>query len=133
MQKYNLNRYGFSIVLPDDWELEQEKNVFTCYNPTEGVGALQISVYYSELKNSIDPRKELIDYLTERNILDDEIIESIESTSSKSSVSYVEEDDYWEVTIMVKRDKIFFITYNCEMQDQLEEQVEVEQILKSIK
>jgi len=133
MQKYNLSRYGFSVVLPDSWKIEQDKNTFTCYNPIEGVGALQISVYYNEPDKKVFHKKELVDYLTEKGIIDDDVIKSIETILSMSSVSYIVNDEYWEIAIMTKKEKIFFITYNCEVQDQLEETKDRKRIIKSIK
>ena len=133
MQTYHLKKYGFSIVLPDKWELTQKNNTVSCFDPINGVGALQISVFFFNSENEISSKEELINFIKKRGISYSDIKQDLNIKQNSTSLQYVQNDEFWYVMVLVDVGKIFFITYNCEIQDQFIEIDEIEKIISGIK
>ena len=63
MKVYNYPDADLSFQYPDNWTIEQEKNVLSIFDPENGVGSLQFSFYQVPNPQIISVKNELEDYL----------------------------------------------------------------------
>ena len=59
MRRYTDDKFGFVFLYPNDWTWEKEDNVISIYNPENGLGALQFSIYYVGNDSRVDLKTEL--------------------------------------------------------------------------
>ncbi len=126
MKTFKYNDSDFSLLLPDNWILEREENLLSIYDPENGVGALQLSIYYIEESRKVSLKDELIEFLAARH----------QSFDVNEQVGYafchVNEDGvYWKYWLIQKANIIAFATYNCAMIESNKETELIESIIQS--
>ncbi len=125
----NITTQHFSIALPKSWVDESTHGVYTFFDPEDGYGALQISVYR---------KKDII----KADILD--LIKDTEDLSQLKEVEYADFNGFELITIdeatnffrkiwAFNGDLMLFITYNCDTKDKERETKLVDKILLSLK
>ncbi|MEL6821685.1 MAG: hypothetical protein AAFP70_07995 [Calditrichota bacterium] len=139
MVKYFPNSSWYSLELPQGWVSEAGENNTAFYDEINGVGAIQITAY-SFPKNARpipEPRRELIEYLQTQNASGWNSKDIKDHITDKAKIASCEFEDqserkFWKVQINIANNKLIFITYNCDVNDQTIEIKLVETILDSL-
>lgn len=127
MKVYKINE-GISFSFPSNWLVEHDNNLISVFDPQNGVGALQFSIYEIKDTNSINLVEKLSDYLEEKH----------GAVSVKLFIDYsysdlTDEDGvYWRYWLFSKKNRIIFVSYNCAQEDIGQEDTEIMQIIKSL-
>lgn len=133
MQQYNFE--NISLSKWPEWELQSEDGVISIYDPVNGVGALQVSVYNIPYEGESDLKSELAEFVTD--YIEEEIREKIISTSQlNDGYAFVElenTENYWLFILFRDLNTVAFITYNCELEDKKIEMSRIWEVIKSIK
>lgn len=119
---------GINAEIPSDWELEENGNLMSLYNPENGVGALQLSFYNVGDASSIDVTKELEKYIEDKH--ENFIIKTI----NRHAYGDTEDEDgvYWRYWLFLEKSIVIFVSYNCDESDKGVEDHLVDRILGSI-
>ena len=123
--RYMDNKFGFIFFYPNDWIWEKEENIITVYNPKNGLGALQFSIYYVGNDREINLKVELEDFLEDYNSFKVEIIED------KAYSRIKDEDRIWYYWFFQSGNSLILATYNCEIKDEGKENELIKNILNS--
>ena len=123
--RYMDNKFGFIFFYPNDWIWEKEENIITVYNPKNGLGALQFSIYYVGNDREINLKVELEDFLEDYNSFKVEIIEG------KAYSRIKDEDRIWYYWFFQSGNSLILATYNCEIKDEGKENELIKNILNS--
>jgi len=126
MQIFKYNDSDLSFSIPDNWVFEREKNLISVYEPHDGVGALQFSIYYIDEDRDISLQSELIEFLNGKH----------SKFEVKNILNYVycflnENGTYWKYWLFRKNIILVFATYNCAMNDADKESEVIERIIQS--
>ena len=119
----------FYIIVPDNWELVDDKEIIAIYDSYNGLGALQFSFYQIPNQNKVSLTNELEDFLFDKYenmkviIVDNNAYFDIED----------EEGIYWRYWLQEVFQKLIFISYNCEKSNRGKEDEVVNAIIKSLK
>ncbi len=126
MKILNLNN-DLKLTAPDNWEIETDENIVSLFNTDNGVGALQFSFYQVGDIDSIDLKKELFEYLSDKY---ENITVTLVNSCAYSNVT--SGNRHWKYWLLKKKKEVIFISYNCNENDRnLEGQI-VDNIVKSI-
>lgn len=126
MKNYQYNEQ-FGFTFPNSWEIENDENLVSVYDPENGLGALQFTLYGVDDPSDIDLISELEDYLGDRHRNFD-----IENGDGFVHSNVRDEDGvWWRYWFFIKDKTLVFATYNCDQQDKGKEDQEVEKIIKS--
>ncbi len=128
MKKYDILPNGLGIIFPDDWTVEMEGNIVSVYNPVNGVGALQFSIYQSFDSSDINLKEFLAEYLRDkfRNLN----ISEFDKYVTAESIDL--ENKWWKFWLFTKTKALIFASYNCSKDFILEEQFKAEKIVESL-
>ena len=118
---------GFVITLPDDWEIKNDSDVLSLFDPNNGIGALQFSPFTPPDINAIDPVKELKDYLESKYP-----VVSIRLADNTAVSNVIDDDLFWRYWLIKGEKSILFVSYNCLNIDRGKEDKVIDEILKSI-
>lgn len=127
MKKYCDKTTGLYFEYPDEWSLEKDENVLSLYDPIDGVGAIQFSMYKVPNDKNLGLKQELDEYLTDNGYVNFEI---------KKGNSFVythvsQENKYWQYWMFIKDDYLIFVSYNCQIDDSSKEIEEINNIVDS--
>ena len=118
---------GIEVKMPDNWKVEEEGNVVSLYDPENGVGALQFSIYKAN-SSSINVSDELEDYIDDKHEHLD-----IKQISNYAYCDIIDEDDvYWRYWLFLKMDDVVFVSYNCDETDKNHEYDLINDIIESV-
>ena|ERR1700719_4055564 len=128
MKKFDHQEADLSFTYPDDWEIEQEKNIVSVYNPINGVGALQFSFYQIGNDQAISLKDELEDYVKGRHENG-----QVKLDGSYSFSNFLEGKDgrFWRYWLFIKGKTLTFVSYNCYKNDIGVEEKKVNDIVLS--
>jgi hypothetical protein len=126
MESFNLNN-NLKLTAPDNWQIETEKNVTSLFDPNNGVGALQFSLYQVPNINSIDLIEELKQYMADKY---DDVNVNLVDSYAYSDVT--DKDKYWRYWLLKAGGIVIFASYNCAENDKNIETFAVDTIIKSI-
>lgn len=124
--KHNLS--NFRIKYPENWEISEEENLISLYNPKNGFGALQFKVY-NVGNNDINIEVELEEYVRSRHN-NYEIIKEKSSLAHGYNISE-EDNKHWQYWIYKEDNFLVFATYNCTTTDIGKEGAEIKSILEN--
>lgn len=127
MKNYQYNDH-FGFAYPETWEVGNDGNLISVYDPENGLGALQFTLYEVVEPSGIDLISEFEDYLGDRH-------GHFEIQTGGDFVYCIvkdEEEVWWRYWLFIQGNIMVFATYNCEQQDKGKEDQEVERIIKSI-
>src|ERR1700735_5416246 len=128
MKTYNSKAANLSFVYPDDWTVEQEKNLISVIDNEHGVGALQFSFYQVRTLENLRLEDELEEYVIKRH-------GSAEVIKNKDFVfaNHVEDtrNKYWKYWLFLKVNVLVFVSYNCQKNDIGKEDEIVNEIVTS--
>lgn len=120
----------YSLAFPNTWAYEVENDCTTFYKSDNGVGALQISAYETDIPQS--PKENLIEYLEGKDI-NVKLEESVLRNDQQMAEAVIENgDSYTRVLFISKGNYLLFITYLCDTSDKTIEQEDVNTVLASI-
>lgn len=126
MKNYRYNEQ-FGFTFPDRWEVADDGNLISIYDPNNGLGALQFTLYEVGDPSGIDLISEFEDYLANRHGHFD-----IEQGDDFVHCDIRDEDGvWWRYWLFIKGNTLVFTTYNCDQQDIGKEDQKVEEIIKS--
>jgi hypothetical protein len=127
MKFFKLDNSELSFEYPNNWTTLKEDNIISVYDSVNGLGALQLSVYYKKEVRPTNLSEELEEYLTKRHE-DFEIV-------LKEKLAYCncldEENKLWRYWLFQKANNIIFASYNCYLEDGGKEDIIVDEIIKS--
>jgi len=126
MKIFKYNDSPFSIQIPDNWVLERDKNVISIYDPQNGFGALQISIYYVDILKTISIKTELLDFLAEKHLNVD-----VKEQNGYAYCNVNENGTYWKYWLIRKDTVLAFATYSCGLNDSEKESEVIENIIQS--
>ena len=117
------------IALPDDWTVEQDPDCVSIFHD-ESFGILQLSAEQLEEEISFERLQEFAEEHFEAGADPDEVqLGPFEGFMLDYSI----DSDYWREWYL-KYDRIFiFITYNCQLEDESNEDDIIETILESLR
>lgn len=128
MKTYTSKAANLSFVYPDDWTVEQEKNLISVFDNEHGVGALQFSLYQARTLENLRLEDELEEYVIKRH-------GSAEILKRKDFVfsNYLPGTGkrIWKYWLFSKANYLIFVSYNCEENDIGKEDEEVSNIVHS--
>ncbi len=118
---------NFQIKYPENWEVKEEENIISLYDPKNGYGALQFTVYFVD-NNDIDIKVELEEYIKSRH-------ENYEIFKEKPFLAHgynvIEEEKHWQYWIYKRNNFLVFASYNCAKEDIGKERGEIKSILEN--
>lgn len=118
---------NFQIKFPENWEINEEENIINLYNPQNGYGVLQFTIYFVE-NNDIAIEVELEEYVKSRH-------SNYEILKEKSSLAHgynmIEDEKHWQYWIYKGENFLVFASYNCAKDDIGKEGVEIKKILEN--
>jgi hypothetical protein len=120
----------FKAVIPSNWAVEEDEDesIISLYNPEEGVGALQFSLFSVENPLNIDLEKDL------RDLLENPFIGEITVRDNCAETFYLDKEikKHWRYWLIKKENLIIFGSYNCDDDDKEIESDVVQEIINSI-
>jgi hypothetical protein len=119
---------GLSFILPDDWIVDSNDTVISVYDPINGVGALQISIYQHKSSPEIKLKNYLEDYLGDKF----ENISISQFDRHVTATSLSKENEWWKFWLFMKDNSLIFASYNCEKGNIYKEETIVENIVESL-
>ena len=125
MKNYSDDKFGFVFVYPDNWNCEKEDNVITLYDAENGLGALQLSVYYVGNKNRLDLKSELEDFLQDYESV------KVEMKDNLAYSTFNDGDRVWQYWLFQSGNSLIVATYNCATEDKGKENNTINSILCS--
>ena len=126
MKCFKYDDTEFSIFFPDSWTIARDMNLISLYDPNDGVGVLQFSVFYVDENKIVSLKSELADFLEGKHLNF--------KISSKTNYAYcwlTENETFWQYWLFRKRNIIVFVTYNCKIIDVGAESETIEKIIES--
>lgn len=132
--KYTSHSNFYSLVLNDNWTIEEYENIITIYDPTDGFGAINISSYQIPENYFFKAQDELADFISgDINICNtEEIIVTNVNDLNIASFEQIVEKRYWLYYVFYRKHKAVFITYNCDSNHKTYEKTSVHSIIKSL-
>jgi hypothetical protein len=128
-KKHQLPELNQDVIIPYDWDIFEEDNLISIFEPQFGVGVLQLSIYYVEESTKIDLKEEFFNLVSIPNNIQINVID-------KRSFFYAEfennEDTFWRYWLFRKNEYIVFASYNCSKADMRREDAIVDAILNSL-
>jgi hypothetical protein len=121
--------------LPNSWELEESAECLSLFDPKEGVGTCQISCYSFPPNRDVSADDILLDYLNDKDIIGSppKLKSGSNSGLPYASTEYVDkENSYWDVWVIVQKNKVVLITYNCKLEDVNKEKKLFHNLVKSV-
>lgn len=119
---------GLSIILPDDWIVDSNDIAVSVYDPINGVGALQISIYQHKSSPEINLKSYLEDYLGDKF----ENISISQSDRYVTASSLNKENEWWKFWLFMKGNSLIFASYNCDKDNIYKEETIAENIVESL-
>jgi hypothetical protein len=129
MKQYNYNETKLSFAYPDNWTIEQDKNLISIYDPLHGVGVLQFSIYYVPNSQDISLKDELEDYVSDRH--QNEFAVTIKDQYAYTDYLLDEELRYWKYWLFIKDNMLVFGSYNCKRNDYGKEEKIIDEIVNA--
>jgi len=124
----------FSIHYPESWQLEIIENIPSLYRP-DGPGALLIVAFRYEAE-TVDTKRELIRYLTSRNIKASEnriTTYELKPDLWASAIEFIHEERFWFANIVGKDHKYILYLWNSDEIPVKDIALEMSEIIKSTK
>lgn len=125
---YRLTGTNLKLRLSRNWEVQEDGNVISVFDPKKGLGALQFSIYLVEDAVGIDVANELRDFL-EGKTVDAEIASYGNHAYSQF---HDEEETFWRYWVFREGNHIIFASYNCSSEDTGSEDWSIDKIIKSV-
>ncbi len=130
----NLNSYisrsgWYSLAYPEHWQVDEEDECTTIYKLDDGVGALQISAFETDIPQSA--RESLLEYLKDENI-EAEIQSKTVGKRNFATCSYIVDDSYSKLWFITTVNFLLFITYTCDVTTVGTEREEIDKIIQSL-
>lgn len=118
----------FKALIPGNWIVQEEDDIISLYNPEEGVGALQFSLFSIENALNIDLKKELGILL--ENKFTGEII--LKDNCAEAIYFNEKNNKYWRYWLIKNTaGLLIFGSYNSDDNDKEIEKDTVQEIIKS--
>lgn len=119
----------WQVDIPDDWQAEQDPDCISIFHD-DSFGVLQISAEQFDEDVTLDT---LEDFAEEHIDAGAELEELELGPFSGFTLDYSVENEYWREWYL-KYDRLFlFITYNCQLEDESNEDDIIDIILASLK
>ena len=135
-KKYIAPSGWYELQLPDVWESEQGQDCLSLCDSTKSFGVLQVSVHQFPQDENVNPKNELIEYLKDQDFkyAPGDIKTSNLNGKEIAEIKCVDQQEqFWKIWFIVQNNKMFFLTYNCDLKDKDSEIQTIEEIVKSIK
>ncbi|GIX43052.1 MAG: hypothetical protein KatS3mg129_2785 [Leptospiraceae bacterium] len=122
----------FIIQYPDNWELEIIENIPSLFRP-DGPGALLLVAFRYEAQ-TVDTKRELLRYLTSRNI---QAVENRITTYElkpdlmASAIEFIHEERFWFANMVGKDHKYILFLWNSDEIPAKDIAIEMSEIIKS--
>ena len=125
MKSIQFNK-DFKASVPETWRIEKSGDLYSAFDESDGLGALQFTLYiFPENESVVDA---LQDYLSYKH-------DGVKA-NLKDNYAYAETTDldgiYWRYWILHNKRNAIFISYNCEVDDKTKENGIVNHIIKSL-
>ena len=133
MKSFYTSRAGwYSLRFPGNWEIEEDEDCMTFYDPQDGVGALQVSAYSAPLPE--DPKAVLLEYLSDKRIPIKKRKIAVQQVESKiiSSYDFTNEKGFEKIWFISQGLYVLFVTYLCGTENIGKETDLIEEIVDSI-
>ncbi|GAA3934939.1 hypothetical protein GO495_15050 [Chitinophaga oryziterrae] len=130
MKKQHYNETNIIFTYPNSWQIEQDKNVISLYDPINGVGSIQFSIYYASNSQNISLKDELEDYVSDKH---NKFVISVNDLYA--CTNYLLDEDgvrYWKYWLFIKDNMLVFASYNCEKEDYGKEEKIVDEIMNAL-
>jgi Domain of unknown function (DUF3805) len=122
----------YSIDYPMNWIIDDDDDCVAFYKESDGVGALQVSAF--ETDTFENAKISVIEYLNEQEITDyTDVLEFQIDDNSFASSTFIQGNDFQQVWVITKKNKLVLVTYICENDDMYEEKDERLSIVETIR
>jgi len=129
-----ISRAGWYVLkYPGSWELEEDSETVTLYNPKSGVGALVLSSYSTP--GTSDAKALLLQFLESQNIIAEKkrITLTKQAETRVASYDHTSPHGYMKAWAILEGPLLVLITYNCKRGAEEREMRVVEEIIKSLR
>jgi len=125
MKSIQFNK-NFKASIPENWKIEKSGDVYSVFDESDGLGALQFTLYtFTEKESVVDALQE---YLADK-------YDGVKA-NPKDNYAYAETTDldgiYWRYWILNNKQDAIFISYNCEIDGKAKENIIVNNIVESL-
>lgn len=115
----------FSLVLPIDWIYSESEGTISCYDPENGVGVLQVSLFERASVGIVTERevRDLAVRFGENRKWDLSLPDLSVEISDRGFMAKFEfydtltTDDFWYVVHFLTAERMALVTYTCELED----------------
>lgn len=119
---------AWEMMLPDDWEYEEEDESVVLFHP-EGPGVLQISAgKYQDQVSEQDLAEMAHEHLEAGAIPQNVELGDFDGME----INYSDDEQYWREWYLGCDNVMLFITYNCNIEDEEQEDVIIDAILETL-
>jgi len=125
MRYYKLDGTDLSFEYPDYWNVSKEENVISLFDSSNGVGALQFSIYQKNDKEPISLREALEEFVSMRH----QHYEIVLMEKFAYCVCLDKKDTIWRYWLFQKSANIIFASYNCPFDDGGKEDAIIDKIV----
>ena len=134
MNIYQSKSNKYQLEIPTGWNVKENNNIASLFNPLLGNGSMEISSYQVPDEYFVDCKKELAEFVknTLEAITEGEIIGEITQSSRFYLFETEAQGTFWRFWLFFKKPNIIFATYNCQLTDKGVEAESVDKIINSI-
>jgi len=115
---------SFSLEIPEQWTSSEEEGVVSCYDPENGVGVVQVSLFAWTPSGAVTRRQAqdvTLRFLANRSwsLSEDDISQSEAASGIITEFEYedIEQGSYWRVVHVFSSTRMALLTYTCALKD----------------
>lgn len=127
MNNYKDAVSGLQIVYPSGWILEKSESGVVLFDPINGYGAINFSLYRVSEDSTVNHKEQLDEFLKANNYS----AYTINEGEYSASVSVQNSDRYWQYWLFDLYGYLVLASYNCEIEDIGKERNDVSDIVSS--
>jgi len=132
VRSYSSSSGYYSLLLPRNWEFEEDDVCVSFYRSDNGIGALQLSAYGTGDRQCA--KHVLMEYLEEEEVTDSSSILHIQNEEKEQALTtYIRLKTFYKVWVITKDEILILATYNRSIEESSEEEQEVDKIIASLR
>lgn len=123
---------AFTIDLLNEYSFEETDNMLAIYK-NNGVGAVHISYYFIPVDYDFQIKNEMFDFIQSIDKCISIPSHLVNCQEAYCTCNFLDgKDNYWSVWVIFSNNKAIFVSYNCDLADMRQENIDIERMVDSI-